>query len=86
VQYLFDLGACFDIPTDAIIQTFDCVQDSLKTIYLVFAYTRDGARSNAVVAKPFDPAVLQAGVKLPAVAGSWSFGLAKRIFMVIEFP
>ena len=81
-QYLFDLGACFDLPSDAIIQTFDAVQDSSSTIYLVFAYTRDGIRSNALVAQPFAPSVLQAGVKLSKIPGSWTFGLAKRIFMV----
>ncbi|KAL3422840.1 Vegetative incompatibility protein HET-E-1-like protein 20 [Phlyctema vagabunda] len=81
LQYLFDLKSYFELPKDAIIQAFDVTQDNGKTIYLAFAYTRDGQRSSAIIAKPFAPIVLQNGAKLPKLNGTWTFGLVKRVFM-----
>ncbi|KAF2835860.1 hypothetical protein M501DRAFT_1007694 [Patellaria atrata CBS 101060] len=86
VQYLFDLGACFNLPTDALIQTFDVVQDSYLTLYIVFAYLRDGNCSHVVLSKPFAPSTLRAGVKLDKIPGDWTVGTVERIFMIINRP
>jgi hypothetical protein len=55
VQYLFDLGACFELPKDPIIQAFDVVQAADRTLYVAYAYLRDAASSHVVLAKPFPP-------------------------------
>ncbi|KAK2758180.1 hypothetical protein FQN54_004024 [Arachnomyces sp. PD_36] len=81
VQYLFDLGACFDLPTEAIIQAFDVVQAPNKTLYLVFAYVRDAKSSHVVLSKPFAPTVLQEGVKLRSIPGDWTIETVEKIMM-----
>jgi hypothetical protein len=82
---LFDLGACFNIPAGAMIQAFDVVQATDRTLYLVFAYVRNDSSSHVVLSKPFPPSVLQEKAELRKIPGDWTVGTVKKIIMVAAF-
>ena len=85
VQYLFDLGSCFDLPADAIIQSFAIVQAADRTLYLAFAYLRDSTSSHVVLARPFAPSDLHKGAKLQKIPSDGKIGTVRKMYMVSAF-
>lgn len=94
VLHLFDLGKACGMPSDAVIQAFDIVQDDSLKLYLSFAWCSRGSHwSSLEVTMPFMPSTVMgcqsSGSQIDLLPCKYDkfpkFALVEQIMMVFAY-